>query len=127
MIPEDWRPIHRADGERVGYVSPDGVPRTLLGTALALHDGEDGRAALAERGLTALDRRWFARLPDELVPGVDPRRPDAAWGWHPVVVVEAGPATCRIRLWMASPAELRITLELPVPVGDLLLEEPPDV
>jgi hypothetical protein len=127
MIPEDWRDVHRADGERVGYLAPDGGPRTLLGTALALRDGEDARTALEERGLAALDRRWFARLPDELAPDVDARRPDAAWRWHPVVVVEAGPASCRIRLWMASPAELRIALELPVPVGDLLLEEPPGV
>ncbi|HEV7623620.1 MAG TPA: hypothetical protein VGO26_05750 [Amnibacterium sp.] len=125
MIPEAWQAVHRGDGERVGYLSPDGRPRTLLGTAFALRDGEDARTALADRGLAALDRRWFARLPDELVPGVDARQPEAAWRWHPVVVVEAGPGACRIRLWMASPAELRIVLELPVPVGDLLLEEPP--
>ena len=126
MIPEAWQPVVRTDGERVGWLSPDGRARTLLGTLLPLRDGEDERTALVERGLAALDRRWFARLPEDLVPGLDAGRPHPAWGWRHVVVVEVGPARCRIRLAMAPPAELRVALELPVPVGDLLREEPPE-
>ena len=126
MIPEDWTPVHRGDGERVGWLSPDGLPRTLLGTPMPLRDDEDPHVALAERGLAALDRRRFARLPDELVPGIDARRPADDWRWHPVVVVEVDRSRCRIRLQFAPPAELRVVLELPVPVGDLLLDDPPE-
>ena len=126
MIPDDWRPVHRADGERAGWLSLDGLPRTLLGTVLPLRDGEDPDAALTERGLAALDRRRFARLPDELVPGIDARSPADDWTWRAVVVIEVDRARCRIRLQLAPPAELRVALELPVPVGDLLLDEPPE-
>ena len=93
---------------------------------LPVRDGEDPQVALAERGLAALDRRRFARLPDELVPGIDARHPADDWTWRAVVVVEVDRARCRIRLQLAPPAELRVLLELPVPVGDLLLDEPPE-
>lgn len=124
MIPSAWAPVAREDGERVGYLDEEDAPRTLLGTPLPLRDGEDPRSALIAGGLAALDRRWFARLPEELGEGTDAAHPDPTWRWRPVVVVEASPAACRIRLWMAPPAELRITLELPVPVGPLLVEQP---
>ena len=26
MIPTDWTPVHRADGEQVGWLAPDGGP-----------------------------------------------------------------------------------------------------
>ena len=105
---------------------PRRLPRTLLGTTLPVRDGEDPHVALAERGLAALDRRRFARLPDELGPGIDARHPADDWTWRAVVVVEVDRARCRIRLQLAPPAELRVVLELPVPVGDLLLDEPPE-
>ncbi len=118
MIPEAWRPVRRGDGELVGYLEGE-VPRTLVGSVLPTEHGETGEQALVERGLTVLDRRWWAQLPDTVVAGVDAADPAPGWPWRPVVVVEARPDACRIRLEFAPPSELRL-LTLPVPVGDLL-------
>ena len=52
--------------------------------------------------------------------------PSPTWGWRPVVVVEVSPRGCSVRLELAEPAELRGRAMLPVPVGDLLREQPPD-
>ena len=46
--------------------------------------------------------------------------------WTAVVLVEASPVGCRVRLEYAEPAEMRSQALLPVPVGDLLLEHPPE-
>jgi hypothetical protein len=55
--------VHRPeDGEHVGHVSPDGLPRLLTGAALAA-GAPDPHALLVGRGLRALDRRWWCRLP----------------------------------------------------------------
>jgi hypothetical protein len=59
------------------------------------------------------------------------RRPGAAepgadWTWRAVVLVEASPSGCTVRLEMAEPAELRARAALPVPVGDLLREHAPE-
>jgi hypothetical protein len=128
VIPPTWTPVHRADGELVGWLSPDGgpdlvVPRTLVGTALGpARDPAAAAGLLLTRGLAALDRRWWARLPEGVLRAAEPA---AGWEWQPVVLVEASPVGCTVRLEMAEPAQLRARASLPVPVGDLLRERPP--
>lgn len=122
VIPTDWTPVHRADGELVGWVAPDGRPRLLTGAPM----GDDGIEQLRSRGLAALDRRWWARLPAPLPPGVLPAgEPDEDWTWQPVVLVESSPTGCTVRPEWPAPGETGRAL-LPVPVGDLLRELPPE-
>ena len=122
VIPTDWTPVHRADGELVGWLAADGRPRLLTGAPLATDDGIE---QLRSRGLAALDRRWWARLPGEPMTGVvDAGRPDEDWTWQPVVLVESSPTGCTVRPEWPAPGETGRAL-LPVPVGDLLLAEPP--
>ena len=124
VIPTDWTPVHRADGELVGWLAADGRPRLLTGAPLAA-PADDGVAQLRSRGLAALDRRWWARLPAPLPPGLIPAgEPDDEWVWQPVVLVESFPTGCTVRPEWPAPGETGRAL-LPVPVGDLLLEEPP--
>ena len=133
VIPSSWTPVPRpSDGERVGYLVPDGadgsvVPTTLVGRPLAPATGRvDAVALLVERGLRSLDRRWWCRLPHTLSPGrVDASVPPAGWEWRPVVVVETSPAGCTVRPEWPAPEELTGRAALPVPVGDLLREDPP--
>ena len=127
MIPSGWAPVHRADGEHVGYLVPDGppglvLPVTLVGAALGpAQDRTSATLLLAARGLSALDRRWWCRLPSTLPDGVLPADdPPADWEWRPVVLVEVSPAGCRVRPEMAAPEELTAQAALPVPVGALL-------
>src|SRR4051812_40067909 len=61
VIPSSWTPVPRpTDGERVGYLVPDGadgsvVPTTLVGRPLAPATGRaDAVALLVERGLRSL-------------------------------------------------------------------------
>jgi hypothetical protein len=124
--------VHRADGEHVGYLVPDGAPGlvfpvTLVGVAIGPSlEPSAATELLRTRGLAALDRRWWCRLPAVLPPGVlaaaDPR---PEWEWRPVVLVEVSPAGCRVRLEMASPEELTAQAALPVPTGGLLRAEAP--
>jgi hypothetical protein len=125
--------VHRpGDGEHVGYLSPDGtptavVPRLLTGAAAGPASSPAvARALLVERGLAALDRRWWCRLPVPLADGTDAAEWGADWVWSAVVLVEASASGCRVRLEYADPAELRARARLPVPVGDLLREHPPE-
>jgi hypothetical protein len=131
VIPTQWTPVHRPeDGEHVGYLSPDGgpgraVPRLLTGTpAGPPSTSEAARDLLVTRGLALLDRRWWCRLPEPLVDGTPVGSPEPDWQWSAVVLVEASPAECRVRLEFAAPAELRALAVLPTAVGDLLREEP---
>jgi hypothetical protein len=133
VIPPSWTPVHRpSDDELVGYLAATDaedlvVPTSLVGTPLG--DAQDRAAAerfLVADGLRLLDRRWWCRLPDRLPAGVLPVvEPRADWHWRPVVLVEVSSDGCTVRLEMAEPAELRARAALPVPVGGLLLEEPP--
>ncbi len=124
VIPTDWTPVHRADGELVGWLATDGRPRLLTGAPLAA-PADDGIELLRSRGLAALDRRWWARLPGGPMTGVvDAGQPDADWAWQPVVLVESSPTGCTVRPEWPAPGETGRAL-LPVPVGGLLLEEPP--
>ncbi|WP_155858825.1 hypothetical protein [Candidatus Blastococcus massiliensis] len=131
MIPPGWTPVHRADGEQVGWLAPDGaagrvVPRLLTGTPLAdARKAADAAALLRAEGLAALDRRWWARLPGEPLTGVvDAGKPAEDWSWQSVVLVESSPAGCTVRPEWPAPGETG-RASLPVPVGDLLLAEPP--
>jgi hypothetical protein len=123
--------VHRPeDGEHVGYLSPDGgpgraVPRLLTGApAGPASRSQAARDLLVSRGLAMLDRRWWCRLPAPLTDGTRADTPEPGWSWSAVVLVEASPVECRVRLEFASPAELRAQAVLPTPVGDLLREEP---
>lgn len=134
MIPRSWTPVHRpSDGEHVGYLAPSGadgrlVPTSLVGLPLdGARDRGAAEALLATQGLARLDRRWWCRLPSPLPAGVLPAAsPLPEWSWRPVVLVEVSPAGCTVRLEMAVPEELRARAALPVPVGDLLREKPPE-
>ncbi len=131
VIPSDWTPVHRADGEQVGWLAHDGGPGRavpLLLTGIPLADAgprEDVAALLQAGGLPALDRRWWARLPGEPMTGaVDAGRPAEDWTWQAVVLVESSPAGCTVRPEWPAPGETG-RAHLPVPVGDLLRAEPP--
>ncbi len=131
VIPPDWTPVYRADGELVGWLAPDGAPGLvqpllLTGTPFAPAGSEaEATEVLRSRGLAALDRRWWARLPGEPMTGVvDAGRPDEDWTWQAVVLVESSPAGCTVRPEWPAPGETGRAL-LPVPVGDRLREEPP--
>lgn len=69
MIPSDWMPYRRADGELVGYLRPAGtdaagdplvLPLTLFGHPLSDEAGEVWWAEdlLEQRGLSYLADRW---------------------------------------------------------------------
>jgi hypothetical protein len=135
VIPSGWEPVHRpVDGELVGYLAPDCaaglvLPLTLVGAALGpTHDRAAATALLVSRGLPALNRRWWCRLPTTLSPRVllAAGEPWAEWGWRPVVLVEVSPARCRLRPEWPGPDELGAQAVLPVPVRDLLRTEPPE-
>src|SRR5688572_22524404 len=97
VIPTDWTPVHRADGELVGWIATDGRPLLLTGAPLAA-PADDGLEQLRSRGLAALDRRWWARLPAPLPPGLlAAGEPDEGWTWQPVVLVESSPTGCTVR------------------------------
>ncbi len=64
MIPADWRPHHRADGELVGYLAPTAgdavVAMTLLGTPAGDPTDEwSAQEQLEELGLAYLADRWW--------------------------------------------------------------------
>ena len=124
--------MRRADGEHVGYLVPDGPPGlafpvTLIGAAIG--PSEKPATAVAQlqgRGLAALDRRWWCRLPACLPRGLlAAGNPSPGWEWRPVVLVEVSSAECRVRPEMAAPEELTAQAVLPVPVGGLLRAEAP--
>jgi hypothetical protein len=127
----EWELVRRPDGESVGYLVPDGplvVPVNLLGRPFGpAQDPAGATALLRARGLAALDRRWWCRLPDLLPPGLlAAERPRPEWGWRAVVLIEVQPAECRLRPEWPAPRELTAQAVLPVPVGDLVRAEPPD-
>ena len=132
MIPDHWETVRRPDDDEVvGYLVPaggtDAVPTSLVGTALAdARTATAARALLVTRGLRALDRRWWCRLPSPLPAGIlDAASPEDDWEWRPVVIVEAGPDGARLRPEWPAPEELTGQAALPVPVDGLLREEPP--
>ncbi|TYP85971.1 hypothetical protein [Blastococcus xanthinilyticus] len=130
MIPLSWTAVHRDDGELVGWLEPDGDrvrPLLLTGAPLAgACPRGDAVALLRSRGLAALDRRWWARLPAPLPAGlVAAGEPDEGWVWQPVVLVESSPTGCTVRPEWPAPGETG-RAALPVPVGDLLRAQPPE-
>ena len=119
------------DEEIVGYLMADGplaVPVTLAGQPLGpAQDANAATALLVGHGLAALARRWWCRLPEPLARGVlAAGHPLPGWGWRAVVLVEVSPTGCRVRPEWPAPGELTGQAVLPVPVGQLLLAEPPD-
>ncbi|MGY1856769.1 hypothetical protein [Modestobacter sp. SYSU DS0290] len=127
-----WELVHRPDdGEAVGWLEPgpDGtvVPRTLPGTVAGpAQPRADARELLATRGLAMLPGRWWCRLPDPLPRGrLAADRPGPDWSWQPVTLVEVSPTGCLVGLEWPAPGTAAVRAELPVPVGDLLVREPP--
>jgi len=131
VITTGWDVVKRPDDdETVGYLEPDGdlvVPVTLAGTPLGPAQHRPAATELlVTQGLAALDRRWWCRLPDLLPRGILPAGdPLPEWGWRPVVVVEVSLDGCRVRPEWPEPRELTGQALLPVPVGELLLADPP--
>jgi hypothetical protein len=131
VITSGWDVVRRPDDdEAVGYLVPDGdlvVPVTLVGTPLGTaRTGRAAAALLFTAGLAALDGRWWCWLPDVLPRGVlDVSEPEPGWEWRPVVLVEVSPTGCRVRPEWPDPQEFGAQAALPLPVGDLLLLEPP--
>jgi hypothetical protein len=131
VIPSDWLPHRRAsDDELVGYLLQSGdevVPMTLLGTPLGMPQaGSAARASLDERGLAILNERWWCRLPKPLAADIDPAHPGDEWRWRAVLVIEASPVSCSIRLEYPTVEEFTVRVSLPVPVGDLLSKTQPE-
>lgn len=117
------------DGERVGYLRAEGdlvVPLTLIGTPLA-GPMESAAAAtlLDERGLAILNERWWCRLPTPVTAGLDVSTPQLGWDWRAVLIIEASPDSCTVRVENATVEEFMSRLRLPVPVGDLLVKNQP--
>lgn len=131
MIPDDWRPVPREDGELAGYLvdAPGGlaVPTSLLGTSLGpAQDLASAAAAVAALGLASLDGRWWCRLPRPLPSGLlDAEAPAADWTWRPVVIVEVDASRCRVRPALPFPEESTSLAELSVPAAAFLREEQP--
>ncbi|MFB9993004.1 hypothetical protein ACFFLM_13605 [Deinococcus oregonensis] len=131
MIPPAWQECLRPDDdERVGYLVPAGevfIPVTLIGTPLGEAQGRAAAAALLhERGLMTLNGRWWCLLPEMLLgTETDPRQPQLSWEWRSVLIVEASPEECRVRLEMPAEEERTSTVTLPVPVGELLRARQP--
>ena len=132
MVPTGWTVVHRpADGEAVGYLAPapGGLvePLDLTGTPAGPRQPRSAAGGLLTgRGLATLTGRRWCRLPDPLPRGVsDAGEPGADWPWRPVVLVEVSPAAVRLRPEWPDPREAGAQARLPVPVGDLLLAEPP--
>ena len=68
VIPVDWTPVHRADGELVGYLVPDGAPGlvlpvTLVGAALG-----PPQRAVAPRARCSRSRGLVGARPALVVP-----------------------------------------------------------
>lgn len=131
MIPSTWEHRRRADGELVGYLVPhvEGVVATsLVGLPLADPGPRHEAVTLLDAtGLAALDRKYYARLPNPVPPGgVDVDAPAADWDWRVVVIVESSPTRVSIRPAMAYPEELRSLVVIEPPVGGLLRERHPD-
>ena len=132
MVPTGWTVVHRpADGEPVGWLAPapDGLvrPMDLVGSPAGLpQPAGPATARLADHGLALLAGRRWCRLPDPLPRGVsDAAEPAADWPWRPVLLVEVSPTAVRLRPEWPAPEELGAQARLPVPVGDLLLADPP--
>lgn len=131
MIPADWIPVHRDDGELVGYLRAAGElvePLTLLGTPLGTPSDEDSaREVLDATGLAVLADRWWCRLPAPvIVEQLDASAAQPEWDWRTVVLIESTPSGCRIRPLYPWPEEQLSVITLPVPVGDLLLRRQPE-
>ena len=117
MIPATWLPVHRpADDELVGYLmaTADAVqPVSRVGHPMGeATDEAAARRLLHERGLAELNRRFWTDWPGE--------------GWTNVVIIEASPAEVTFRREWAEPAQLRETITVPNPVGDVLRHDPPE-
>lgn len=85
--PDSWHPVHREDGELVGYVTPqdDGwLPRSVFGVPLGEpSDRDSAQAWLESVGLGYLAERW------QWWSGAD---------WITVQLVEASPSRVTVQL-----------------------------
>ncbi|MBF4562327.1 hypothetical protein ITJ43_09255 [Microbacterium sp. VKM Ac-2870] len=67
-VPDDWTPHHRDDGERLGWIRPDGDAWTaidVLGREVAASvEWLDAEEALEQRGLAFLAEPWMLERDD---------------------------------------------------------------
>ena len=115
MIPSDWQPHHRDDGELIGYVvaGENGlvVPVNLVGHPIG--DAMDRFAAeelLEEAGLSYLAEPWLLRQDD----GTEQRVVIIEVDADHVVVTDA-----QFALVMGRPTEMVETVTLSVPTDRL--------
>lgn len=116
MLPEDWIPHRRPDGQVVGWIVPEGDgfrPVDVLGrpATAAPVDRVAAEEALEDRGLAFLAARHLLRTPDGAERPV--RISEVGPEGVTVVTDEFGGASAvgagseRIRLPFPAPAELR--------------------
>jgi hypothetical protein len=115
VIPADWQPHHRDDGELIGYVVAEGdglvVPVNLVGHPIG--DAMDRFAAeelLEEAGLSYLAEPWLLRQDD----GTEQRVVIIEVDADHVVVTDA-----QFALVMGRPTEMVETVTLSVPTDRL--------
>lgn len=69
VVPDDWTPHRRDDGERLGWIRPDGDAWTaidVLGRVVAASvEWLDAEEALEQRGLAFLAEPWMLERGDE--------------------------------------------------------------
>lgn len=69
VVPDDWTPHRRDDGERIGWIRPDGDAWTaidVLGRVVAASvEWLDAEEALEQRGLAFLAEPWMLERGDE--------------------------------------------------------------
>lgn len=119
MIPTDWTPHRRDDGELLGWIRPeagDWVAHDLLGyQASGAVDWLDAEAALEARGIAWLADPWMLERTDagalrvrilEVAPGRgdEPGRVVVKIDDHGAI---GGPPTPRFELSWPAPVELR--------------------
>jgi hypothetical protein len=116
VLPSEWIPHRRPDGETVGWIVPEGDgfrARDLLGREVTdgVVDWLAAEESLDERGIGYLADRYLLRLPDGAVRPV--RISEASVHGITVVADEFGAASAvgatleRFRLAFPAPDELR--------------------
>lgn len=120
------------DGERTGYLAPEGelwMPLNLIGFPLGkATDRATASELVVATGLASMDGQWWCRGPLPFAQTeAELRAPAPDWTWRKVVVVEVNPEFCSIRPALAWPEEQGRSVRLALPATELLRQtQPPD-